>query len=150
MTVLYEEDSDVFFAQPVTYIILMTFIWLIGPYLIFTGDGWAVLFGTALIMIGAFSYSSLYFESVSNSLTITNNEFIWEYGLFSKQTRRINMSSVRTGEVYQSPIQLFFNAGNLRLWSSGDNPELVVNGLSDADKLNEIISQYASQRNNTN
>lgn len=80
-----------------------------------------------------------YLQTKTDKLSITNDEIIWTHGLMSKQYTEINMSSVRTIRVSQSLLQRMFNAGNVQIFTAGDNPEVVIKGLPNPDEIREYI-----------
>lgn len=153
MTVLYKENPNQFLAQPVAYS-FYTLMWFGGFYVWVTHRipvlgiemeiGATAWVGLAMIVISSLNLIGYWIDSISNTLTITESEVIWRHGLLSKQNRRINQNSIRTGEVFQSPIQRLFNGGNITLWSAGDRPELWVRGLPEADQLDELISRLTN------
>lgn len=150
MTVLYEENPGMFIAQPGAYLFSLASIFYIGPTIAinhqipFVGiglgeelSGWV---GGLIVFFALFQMFGYWLHSVSNTLTVTPREFIWRHGILSKQTRRVDMASIRTGEVFQSPLQRLFNAGNVTIWSAGDRPEFWINGMPYGNELNQLIS----------
>jgi hypothetical protein len=53
------------------------------------------------------------------------------------------MSSIRTTKVQQSLLQRMLNAGKVEIYTAGDEPELVVNGMPNPDKIREVIKGVA-------
>lgn len=75
----------------------------------------------------------------ADKLTIKTDEIIWEHGLISKQYTEISMSSLRSVRVNQSLLQRILNAGNVEVYTAGDDPELVIKGMPNPDKIREYI-----------
>ena len=80
-----------------------------------------------------------YVSTKADLLTIKEDELVWTHGLLNKQYTEINMSSVRTVKVSQSILQRIMGAGDIKVFTSGDIPELVVKGLPDPDKIREYL-----------
>jgi len=87
-----------------------------------------------------------YLLTKASKLTVTENEIHYEKGLLSKEHSEINMSSVRTVKVKQSFFNRIFGVGTIALYTAGDEPEVVVTGLPDPNRVREIIKN--SQRRN--
>lgn len=102
---------------------------------------------TLLIPIGIGILILLYWyiSTKADKLTIKSDEVVWTHGLISKQYTEINMSSVRTVRVSQSLLQRVVNAGNIEIYTSGDEPELVIRGLPNPDEIREHIKGQAIQ-----
>lgn len=106
----------------------------------------SVLFGPplalALIPIAGGAILLLLYWYVSTKqdhLTIKEDEIVWEHGLINKKYTEINMSSVRTARVSQNLLQRILNAGDIEIYTAGDQPELVVRGLPDPNAIREHI-----------
>lgn len=79
----------------------------------------------------------------SDRLIITEDELIWTHGLLNKQYTEISMTSVRTVRVSQSLFQRIMNAGDIQVFTAGDNPELMVRGLPDPARIRELVKAPA-------
>jgi uncharacterized membrane protein YdbT with pleckstrin-like domain len=77
----------------------------------------------------------------SDHLVIRGDELIWTHGLLSKNYTEIKLSSVRTVRLHQSLLQRILNAGDIKIYTSGDDPELVVRGLPNPNHLRELIKR---------
>ncbi|MDZ7753939.1 MAG: PH domain-containing protein [Gammaproteobacteria bacterium] len=75
----------------------------------------------------------------ADKLTIKTDEIVWEHGLINKQYTEINMSSLRSVRVNQSLLQRILSAGNVEVYTAGDEPELVIKGMPNPDKIREFI-----------
>lgn len=140
--VLYEEQPNPLLVSPFVTIIA-TGLGILGMEII--NFGLLAIFGVLFIVLFISTVFSYAFYSGSNLITINSREIIWREGFLSSNKRRVNMKSVRSAEVSQSPIQRIFNHGNLIIWSSGDQHSINVNGLPGASKLNRIIAEYTTQ-----
>ena len=98
-------------------------------------------FGTVLAIllipvgIGILILLYWYISTKADKLVIKTDEVVWIHGLISKQYTEINMSSVRTVRINQSLLQRIVNAGNVEIYTSGDEPELIVKGLPNPDEI---------------
>jgi uncharacterized membrane protein YdbT with pleckstrin-like domain len=77
----------------------------------------------------------------SDHLVIRDDELVWTHGLLSKNYTEIKLSSVRTVRLHQSLLQRILNAGDIKIYTSGDDPELVVRGLPNPNRLRELIKR---------
>jgi uncharacterized membrane protein YdbT with pleckstrin-like domain len=72
-------------------------------------------------------------------LKVTDDEILWTHGLLNKKYTELGMGSVRTVQVSQSLLQRLLNAGDLRVFTTGDLPELVVRGLPEPNRIRELV-----------
>ncbi len=98
----------------------------------------------ALLLIPAFGLGLLillwwYLQNKSSKLTVDENEILFEKGLLSKERSEVNVSSVRTIKVKQSFFNRVFGVGTIEIYTAGDNPEIVVSGLPDPNRVRELI-----------
>jgi uncharacterized membrane protein YdbT with pleckstrin-like domain len=75
----------------------------------------------------------------SDHLVIRDDELVWTHGLLSKNYTEIKLSSVRTVRLHQSLLQRILNAGDIKIFTSGDVPELIVRGLPNPNRLRELL-----------
>lgn len=100
-----------------------------------------------MIGIGIFALAVLqllgwWVSALADRLVITDDELIWTHGLLSKEYTEISMSSVRTVRVAQSLFQRLVNAGDITVYTAGDNPELFVRGLPDPNEIRELVKAH--------
>jgi uncharacterized membrane protein YdbT with pleckstrin-like domain len=79
----------------------------------------------------------------ADRLVIRGDELVWTHGLLSKSYTEIKLSSVRTIRLHQSLLQRILNAGDVKVYTSGDVPELIVRGLPNPNRLRELIKGLA-------
>lgn len=91
------------------------------------------------IGIGILALLWMYLKTKMDKLTIKTNELVWEHGLLSKDYTEISMHSVRTAKIKQSILQRMLNAGDLYIYTAGDNPEVVIKGLPEPSRIREHI-----------
>ena len=75
----------------------------------------------------------------ADKLTIKSDEIVWEHGLISKQYTELAMQSLRSVRVKQSLLQRMLSAGDVEIYTAGDDPELVIRGLPNPDAIREHI-----------
>ena len=94
------------------------------------------------LVVSAFAFLTLltwYVRAKSDRLVISGDEIVWTHGLMSKEYTEINMSSVRTTRIDQTLLQRILNAGDIQIFTSGDNPELVIKGLPNPAEIRRLI-----------
>ncbi|MES9941563.1 MAG: PH domain-containing protein [Candidatus Thiodiazotropha sp. 6PLUC2] len=101
-------------------------------------------FIVSILLIPAFGIGLIillvwHLQNKSSKLTINESEILYEKGLLSKERSEINISSVRTTKVKQSFFNRIFGVGSVEIYTAGDNPEIVVTGLPDPNRIRELI-----------
>jgi uncharacterized membrane protein YdbT with pleckstrin-like domain len=87
-----------------------------------------------------------YLATKLDHLVIKQDEIVLTHGLLNKQYTEINMSSVRTVKISQTLLQRIMDAGDVAIYTAGDQPELVVRGLPDPSSIREHIKGQAAIR----
>lgn len=82
----------------------------------------------------------LWLRTKMDKITIKPDEIVWEHGLFSKEYTELAMHSLRSVRVTQSLLQRMLGAGDLAIYTAGDDPELVIRGLPNPDQIREHIN----------
>ena len=78
-------------------------------------------------------------KNKSTKLTVTDSEILFEKGLLSKDRSEVSVGSVRTIRVKQSFFDRIFGVGRVEIFTAGDSPEIVANGLPDPNRVRELI-----------
>lgn len=100
------------------------------------------------LLVAAFGFLTLmfwYVRAKSDRLVIKDDEIVWTHGLINKGYTEISMASVRTTRLSQALLQRIMNAGDIEIYTSGDNPELVVKGLPDPGQILRLIKGQPPQ-----
>jgi uncharacterized membrane protein YdbT with pleckstrin-like domain len=84
-------------------------------------------------------------STLSDQLEIRRNEIIWTHGLLNKNYTETNMASVRTVRVTQTLFQRLVGAGDLVIYTTGDDPELAIRGLPRPNEIREHIKRQSSR-----
>lgn len=103
--------------------------------------------GYAIGALGLFNLLRWWLSCLVDRLEIRPNEILWTHGLLNKNYTEINMSSIRTVRVYQSLLQRMLGAGDLVIFTTGDDPELAVRGLPHPNDIRDHIRQRAPTTN---
>jgi len=96
--------------------------------------------GIAVFAIATLKLLVSWVTTRSDRLVITDEELIWTHGLLSKQYTEIGMGSVRSVRVSQSLFQRIVNAGDVEIFTAGDDPELVVRGLPNPGRIRDLVN----------
>ena len=82
-----------------------------------------------------------YLQIKSKKLSVTNRDMLYEEGLLRKNRKELALDKVRTVEVDQSSVERIFGVGEVRVFTAGDKPEIVVEGLPDPNRIRELVKQ---------
>lgn len=97
------------------------------------------VFGMVVGAVALLVLLGWYAKTKIDHLVIKEDELVWTHGLLSKQYTEIHMSKVRTVRVAQSLMQRIMGAGDIAVFTSGDEPEVVIRGLPYPDRVREIV-----------
>lgn len=106
-------------------------------------------FGTVLAIlliplgIGILVLLWWWLSTKADKLTVKADEIIWEHGLINKQYTELSMNALRSVRVKQSLLQRMLNAGDVAIYTAGDDPEMVIKGLPEPDRIREYIKGRA-------
>lgn len=157
---LYDEKPVMFGANPIGFIFLVAIAPIgafgltsvldatvtvngLGPFSY--RDLW-ILCVIAPIILVLVSLGAWWLGNVSNRLTIEGNRVRHRRGLLSKNVRDIAIPKIRTVEIYQTPFQRLTNVGLVRIFGTGDKPEIVVGGLPRPDIIKELLNKDEIQK----
>lgn len=80
-----------------------------------------------------------YVNSVSKRLTIRGNDLVYEWGVFSRGYTEVKIDRIRVVRVEQSFLQRIFHTGQIAVYTTGNDPEMVVHGIPDPNDFREMI-----------
>lgn len=95
--------------------------------------------GYLLIAWGGLQLLGWWLAARFDRLEITERELVWTHGFLNKQYTETNMASIRTVRVSQSLLQRLLNAGDVVIYTTGDEPELTIKGLPRPGEIRELI-----------
>jgi uncharacterized membrane protein YdbT with pleckstrin-like domain len=149
--VLYEATPSMVRIHPLGTIMMILLVFL-GIYLAISGDHIAAaiglpavnskivgLIGIVLVVIGFVQLLAWWIATKFDHLKVTGDEIMWTHGLLNKQYTEIHMSSVRTVRVAQTLLQRIMNAGDITIYTAGDEPELQIRGLPAPDEIRQHV-----------
>jgi len=155
---LYQANPSVWRTHPFGTLITLLVL-LAGAYVAATGQipyvspllqsvqlpAWFDLryVGYALIALGLLRLIGWWLAARFDHLEIRENEVVWTHGFLNKNYTETNMASIRTVRVHQSLLQRMLNAGDLVIYTTGDEPELAVNGLPRPREIREHIKRQS-------
>lgn len=142
---IYDAHPSMIRSRPFTTLVALALVPL-GVYIALMGGSLvpeaARVTGAIGLAIAALAFLTLlgwYVRTKTDHLVISDDEIVWTHGLLSKGYTEINMASVRTTRISQTLMQRILNAGDVEIYTSGDNPELVVKGLPNPEEIRRLI-----------
>ena len=145
---LYEANPSLLRTHPIAAVLLFVLL-LAGIVLAIVSGAVAASLGIPAQFVGvigmtiaAVAFVWLLFWYISTKmdhLVIKDDEIVWSHGLISKQYTEISLSSVRTTRVNQSLMQRIMNAGDVMIFTSGDQPELYIRGLPEPGRIRDLV-----------
>jgi uncharacterized membrane protein YdbT with pleckstrin-like domain len=97
------------------------------------------ILGIAAVVVAFVWLLAWFVATKMDHLVIKDDEIVWSHGLISKQYTEINLSSVRTTRVIQSLMQRIMDAGDVMIFTSGDQPELFIRGLPEPGRIRDLL-----------
>lgn len=119
MSTRYEEHPSMFKNNPLGFILAL----LLVP-----------------VGVGILILLYWYLKVKAEKLVVTDSDIVFERGLLNKEHSEINIDSIRTVRVSQSFLNRIFGVGNISLYTSGDQPEIVARGMPDPNRVRELIN----------
>jgi len=101
--------------------------------------------GYLLIAWGVLRLLGWWLQTRFDRLEITERDLVWTHGFLNKQYTETNMQSIRTVRVRQSLPQRVMNAGDLWIYTNGDEPELTIRGLPHPGEIRSLIKQQTAE-----
>lgn len=114
----YQENPRMFADEPGYFILALVLI----PFVV--GIVWLVIW---------------YIRIRCTRLTVTDERVFLERGVFNKERMEIELHSIRTVRIDQSFVDRIFNCGILKIYTAGDDPELLQKGLPDPERLRAAL-----------
>jgi len=156
---LYKANPSIWRSHPFGALLAWVLI-LLGAVIAFTGaipllpeptqpiqlpEGFDLRWvGYGLLALGFFQLLRWWLATLMDQLEIYARELVWTHGLLSKEYTEINMGSVRTVRIEQSLFQRILGAGNLQIFTAGDEPELTIRGLPRPQEIRQHIKRYSA------
>ncbi len=98
---------------------------------------------TSIFLIGIILFLGWWIKVKNTKLIIDSNRdtIYYETGIFSKKIDELHISKIRNIYIYQSFFNRIFNVGKIKIYTSGDNPEIILDGFYDPKSIKETL-QY--------
>jgi uncharacterized membrane protein YdbT with pleckstrin-like domain len=108
-------------------------------------------FIAAVLLIAAFGLGVLillfwYIKTRSVRLTITGDAMHLSRGILSKEQIDIDVREIRTVHVRQKFWQRVFGVGMIEVYTTGDDPELSLDGMPDPNRVRDYIKTRSQGR----
>lgn len=116
--ILYDEHPTMFADEPGRFILMVILI----PFIV--GIVWGLFW---------------YIQLRCTRLIIQSDRVKLSRGVFNKEQMEIEHRSIRTVQIDQTFVDRIFNCGILKIYTAGDNPELVVKGMPDPERLRQAL-----------
>ena len=124
MSELYSEHPAMFKNNPIGFILSLLLISVFG--------------------LGLLIFLVWHLKNKASRLSVDENQILYEKGLLNKERSEININSVRAVKVKQSFFNRIFGVGLVEIYTSGDEPEIVVSGIPDPNKIRELVKTHQS------
>jgi uncharacterized membrane protein YdbT with pleckstrin-like domain len=125
-TVIYEAHPAMFRAHP---------FWFIGCVVLIPAFG-----------IGILLLLYWYIKTRATTITITDNEIMYEKGILSKDRTSVSLRHVRAVQVTQEFINRILGVGTVQISTAGDEPEFTVTDVPNPHEIREAISKAQNMR----
>ncbi|HUF56104.1 MAG TPA: PH domain-containing protein [Thermohalobaculum sp.] len=122
--VLYDEHPTMFQGNP---------FYFVGAILLIPVGGIGLL-----LLLGWWVYCK------QTRVTLDATNTLVERGILSKDRIEMRHGRVRAVHVYQSFLQRMTGAGDVQVYTTGDNPEFTVRNMPNPHRIREIINEYGS------
>ena len=116
--VKYVKSPSMFRNSPIYFVICLA--------LCFTGVGF-------LLLIVCFIQSKM------TKFTITEDRVEVERGILSKERTELSISNIKSINVKQTLFQRMFGVGDIQIFTAGDKPEMVLEGLPDPLDVKKLL-----------
>lgn len=91
--------------------------------------------------IGVLALLAWYLGCMSNRLTVDERTVRLQQGLLSKRVKEISSSKVRAIEVDQSFIERITKVGRVRIYTTGDDPEITMSALPNPYEIKDAVDR---------
>jgi uncharacterized membrane protein YdbT with pleckstrin-like domain len=141
----YDAHPAMFRNHPLGYIILLLLIILPVVLLLMFREQFAGMgdFPPALLLaatgLGILIMLYCFLNTRATRLSITGDEVHLEEGLLSKRHIDLHVNQIRAVRVYQSFLNRVFRVGQIEIYTTGDQPELVVGGMPGPHRVRDHV-----------
>jgi uncharacterized membrane protein YdbT with pleckstrin-like domain len=82
-------------------------------------------------------------------LRITGDQVHLERGLLSKRHVELDVGQIRAVRVYQTFFDRIFRVGRIEIFTTGDDPEFVISGMPDPDRVRDHVRSHLESPSST-
>jgi uncharacterized membrane protein YdbT with pleckstrin-like domain len=125
-TVIYQAHPAMFRAHP---------FWFVFSVLLIAAFGLGIL-----ILL------YLYIKRRATTITVTDNDIMYEKGILSKDRTSVSLRHIRAVQVTQGFINRILGVGTVEISTAGDEPEFTVKDMPDPHEIREAISKAQDMR----
>lgn len=119
----YDASPAVFRDYPMRFLVCLVLIPVFGAGLVLLAIWWIIARSTRLTV-----------DEIRATLT---------RGILSKEVIEIQLSSIRTVKIDKTLVDRIFDVGTVSVFTAGDTPEIVVNGMPDPEALAKALRREA-------
>ena len=93
-------------------------------------------FGLGLLLLGLW-----YLVSISDHISIEGTKVRYSHGLLSKDRTALDVPAIRSVRIRQTLFRRIFDTGDLMIFTAGDKPEIVINGIPHPHRAKELLDR---------
>lgn len=142
MTPLYREHPTMFADEPGKFVgVLLLVIVPLIVAVIYWGTMYISYPMLALSVIGLLVLGWWFITNRSCVVTVDEERITLRRGVLSKEHIDVEIPSIRTVRVDQTFVDRIFNCGILKVYTAGDRPDIIQDGLPDPQRLREALRE---------
>ena len=96
----------------------------------FRGNPPAFVLGLLVPVVGWLALLGWWISCRATTLELGPEGIVYSQGILTRQQVRVRPRNIRSVEVRQNLWQRIFRAGDLAIWTAGDRPEILAQGLA--------------------
>jgi uncharacterized membrane protein YdbT with pleckstrin-like domain len=151
----YDEHPVMFRNQPLGYIGLWVLILAPVLALLLYREEVAGMGNFPPAMLLAFAGFGIvillywFVKTRAKRLRITGDQVHLERGLLSKRHVELDVGQIRAVRVYQTFFDRIFRVGRIEIFTTGDDPEFVISGMPDPDRVRDHVRSHLESPSST-
>jgi uncharacterized membrane protein YdbT with pleckstrin-like domain len=123
--VVYEAHPAMFRAHPFWFILCVVLI--------------AVAIGVLMLLYW-------YLKTHATTLTVTDQELMYERGILSKDRTSVSLKHIRSVNIAQGFMNRILGVGTIQISTAGDEPEFTIADMPDPYVIQEAITKAQQMR----
>ncbi|MFM2130316.1 MAG: hypothetical protein RL477_1862 [Pseudomonadota bacterium] len=146
--ILYQSNPKMFRSRPLLFLFWLALV-AGGVYAIVAASGTNLRYaGLAAIAVGILALAVWWLNCKTTVVTVGPRDVSLRHGILSKSIDEVQLDRVRSVNVYQSLVQRIFRVGRLSVFTAGDTPEILVNGLPEPERLRILLRSASTAPGN--